>query len=813
MRQAFSWTLRRFVAPVICFSSSIDAAEANFGLLRSSEFDFKQLLIKFGGTTCQPGSEFKPSTVLEAVFSRHPLWPRVRLMLHKGVDPDYTPLTEAERVADLEEALVRGNHKSAANRPHELHKLMSSDVKRGYAIPFPRSRAHEIPGLVLIPAGVVAQNTISELGKIVPKVRLTHNQSFCYSSGKSWNSRVNMDTITCLRYGHAMPRLLHYIVDFRNKHPLVSIFLAKSDYKAAYRRLHQAAHHAVQCGLLLDAGLILILTRMSFGGAPNPSFWSDISEMTCDFVNELLCSRDWEPRKFLSYLPVDMPLLAPARFHEPLGPAIPVSVPIELNQFGTCEVFIDDMILAIPDLHDNLELACYVLAIAIAFLERPLINEGRIERDCLLSLAKFSAKGQLSEHKTVLGWHLDTRRLTIALPKDKALIWKTSIDKVLAENGYIPVNELKTLDGRLTHLGSIVPAARHFSGDIHHYKIMAKRANMAPHQRIKLPARILMGTLPLWLSILDRAVQGFSMNNLVHRNPTRVHSADSSMFGIGVVNFSTGQAWRWQLPDDLKFHLDINLLEFLGSVLALLLDEGIRPMDCVLSKTDNTSAEGWLKSTNFSKTDRPAHAAIAEILGHDMMQREYCLYSQHWPGTDNTVCDVLSRDFHLDYHTLTSFLRFACPEQLPPHFHICSPSSAIVSRLSSTLQTFTATTPSLQVPTRSALWSSKGGDFSAMNSDSCPTSSLTTSNLSSESNSSEPSPTESAKAILHRIGAPTMGLCWPKPPKATSSNWQRPSSLLSGPTPDWIPTADLVPFYLANGVATRLRTDRLEAKR
>jgi hypothetical protein len=246
---------------------------------------------------------------------------------------------------------------------------MSSDVKRGYAIPFPRSRACEILGLVLIPAGMVAQNTISELGKIVPKVCLTHNQSFCYSAGKPWNSRVNMDTVTCLRYGHAMPRLLHYIVDFRNKHPLVPIFLSKSDYKAAYRRLNQAAHHAIQCGLLPDADLILILTWMSFGGGPNPSFWSDISEMTCDFVNELLCLRDWEPRKFLSYLPVEMPSLAPARLHELLGTAIPVSVPIKLNQFGICKVFIDDMIMALPDLHDNLERTCYVLAIAIAFLE------------------------------------------------------------------------------------------------------------------------------------------------------------------------------------------------------------------------------------------------------------------------------------------------------------------------------------------------------------------------------------------------------------------------------------------------------------
>ena len=157
----------------------------------------------------------------------------------------------------------------AETRENALAKLTANDVKYGYGVPMPLRKALEIPGLVLLPVGVAVQNTITEFGEVVPKDRLTHDQSFPYGSNKSWNSRVARDSLTHLRYGHALSRLMHYIVDFRHKHPTTAIYLSKSDYKAAYRRLHQARHHALQCGVMLNKDVILILLRMSFGGVRN----------------------------------------------------------------------------------------------------------------------------------------------------------------------------------------------------------------------------------------------------------------------------------------------------------------------------------------------------------------------------------------------------------------------------------------------------------------------------------------------------------------------------------------------------------------
>ena len=814
IRRAFLWQQPPTRKPAITFKASESAAEKNFSLLQDCGMDFSRFLWTHGGTPCGLGSEFKPVHLLAQIFGRHPLCSRACCTLLTGVDPDYFPLSEPDRLSDLQEALARGNHQSASQKPHVLAKLMANDIKYGYAVPLPRARALEIPGLVLLPAGIAVHDTISDNGEIVPKDRLTHDQSFHYGSEKSWNSRIGRDTLTHLRYGKALSRLIHYIVDFRHHHPDTALYISKSDYKAAYRRLHQAHHHAIQCGLILDENVILILLRMSFGGAPNPNFWSDISEMACDLVNELLCSRDWSPEEFIPYLPCDMPEpeLAPPDA-PPLQQAVRPSVRIEMNEFGICDVFIDDKILIIPDMYDNLERARYVLAIVIALLERPVAPKEYVLRDCLLSLNKFNKEGCLKERQVVLGWELDTRLLRVRLPEEKFIAWSDSI-RTIIDSGSATLAQLETLNGRLTHLGSMNPAVRHFNGDIRFViRITDKRERWRRNNPITLSNHLISQNLPLWLNILSKARDGFPMNNLVYRDPTRIHSADASMFGIGVVNFTNGKAYRWELPDHLKFRVHINILEFAASILALLLDDEIAPMDCVLAKTDNTSAEGWLGKSNFASEDRPIHTSLAHLLGHDLMDRGYCLYSQHWPGTDNVVCDSLSRDFHLDDDSLTTFLHSACPDQLPPNFRICCLPSAVSSRIYSLLPIPTDTTPSSQEPTRSELWRGRDGSSSVTIPVSQPMSTSTESAHMNESYSSEPSPSESDKDTSQPDSNRVIPHLWPTPPGSMSSNWQRPSGMLSGGIHDSIATVNQAAFYLDSGEATEIKIALRDLKR
>jgi hypothetical protein len=63
-------------------------------------------------------------------------------------------------------------------------------VKYGYSLPIPLTSVRLIPGLSMVPMNIMAQNTINELGWIVLKDRLTHDQSWKWSLGTLVNSRV-----------------------------------------------------------------------------------------------------------------------------------------------------------------------------------------------------------------------------------------------------------------------------------------------------------------------------------------------------------------------------------------------------------------------------------------------------------------------------------------------------------------------------------------------------------------------------------------------------------------------------------------------
>jgi hypothetical protein len=70
--------------------------------------------------------------------------------------------------------------------------------------------------------------------------------------------------------------------------------MTKVDCKSAYRRVHIRATTAVKSSTC-TAGMLLIALRMTFGGAPNPSQWSAISEVIADLANDLVRRSDWDP--------------------------------------------------------------------------------------------------------------------------------------------------------------------------------------------------------------------------------------------------------------------------------------------------------------------------------------------------------------------------------------------------------------------------------------------------------------------------------------------------------------------------------------
>jgi hypothetical protein len=138
-------------------------------------------------------------------------------------------------------------------------------------------------------------------------------------------------------------------------------------------------------------------------------------------------------------------------------------VGIEVNPRGIHDIYIDDMIPIVVDIPrtDNLARCAAAGLLAIHATARPKHPAKPIPREEMVARNKLAAKAGLEEEKTILGWHIDFRRLIISLPSNKFIAWTDSINNILAR-GTSTAKELKTMIGCLGHLKAIMPFVYHF---------------------------------------------------------------------------------------------------------------------------------------------------------------------------------------------------------------------------------------------------------------------------------------------------------------------------------------------------------------
>ena len=274
-------------------------------------------------------------------------------------------------------------------------------------------------------------------------------------------------------------------------------------------------------------------------------------------------------------------------------------------------------------------------------------DEDAINPPRIIAFNKLIAEGAIEGQKIILGWLYDTRRLLISLPLDKWSNWsKDLLD--LIKNKQTSFHDLDTLIGCLNHVGYIIPTARHFLSRICNLKYKAKFK-----RQVIIPGLVIKDLI-LWLSFLESAKNGISMNILSYRSPTHLYRSDSCKHGLGGYT-SQGLAWRWIIPDRLLPRAHINLLEFLASIICIWLDilKGrVPPESCLLSMGDSTTAAGWLRKSNFKEDDEndvetTVKLITARHLANLILHAKACLYSQWFVGDENDVSDSLSRDIHL----------------------------------------------------------------------------------------------------------------------------------------------------------------------
>ena len=125
------------------------------------------------------------------------------------------------------------------------------------------------------------------------------------------------------------------------------------------------------------------------------------------------------------------------------------------------------------------------------------------------SIRKMLAEGGLKETVIFLGWLINTRAFTIALPPEKAAAWKNEVKTLLARKRTVKFKDLQSLIGKLNHVCFIIPGVRHFMNNLRKTERLAK---FKP--KVKL-SRGTQDDLRLWLSFLESAERGISINRVV----------------------------------------------------------------------------------------------------------------------------------------------------------------------------------------------------------------------------------------------------------------------------------------------------------
>ena len=82
---------------------------------------------------------------------------------------------------------------------------------------------------------MITQATINEQREIVPKDRVTHNQSHLgVFSNKSINSYFINDDLALYMHGHILHHCIHYTVGCTQHHPKTRIWIQKINFRTAY---------------------------------------------------------------------------------------------------------------------------------------------------------------------------------------------------------------------------------------------------------------------------------------------------------------------------------------------------------------------------------------------------------------------------------------------------------------------------------------------------------------------------------------------------------------------------------------------------
>ena len=730
--------------PVI-FKATPEAAHSNQILLEQHNCSIARLIQAYPGSCLDYGSEFRPIEALKPLLQKHPRWTKLAYLLSHGSCWPVSKLNDNTRKAKNSELLSRGNHKSASTYSDFLRTSLEKEITQGWMIPLPIEFLSKLKHAEIAPIGVAQQFQAHDDGTRSLKYRMVHDQSFEASVGESVNKRINKGALEPLFYGFCLSRTIHQIVALRAKYPNTRLLAAKTDFKAAYRRITLQGDTAARCTIIHD-GYALPGLRLTFGGTPCAYEFCIASEMCTDLAQDILHADDWDPQTVFSPHAHKIPEPVLLADEIPFGTAKELDVDISPNSYGYIDDFVDDGVVVVPDIGNNRSRGAGALPLAIHLLCRPLATDEPVKRDDPLSLSKLLEEGTLAEQFVLLGWKINLRLLIISLPRDKFLAWSQDIAEII-EAKRATFQTLDSIVGRLNHAAAALPLARYFLNRIRStaFRNESNNVRQKTNKKVKWLNKSVLADLRLFSDyILPRLHEGISLNLLTFRRPTHIFWSDACPSGMGGFSQHSGKAWRFKIPDEFlqAVSKQNNLLEFIASIVSVWIEilDGAPAQSCFLSFADNTSAVGWLHKANVNEAKNKPLEITTRHFATLLIQANCCLYSQHFRGSENKVADALSRRFDLTDNELELFIHSTLHYQVPNTFKLAHLPQSISSWVIWLLQKIKGTTASLEAPEKKKQECGKDGLSTAVSSKMKTTSTYRELLLLSEQQCSELSP-------------------------------------------------------------------------
>ena len=230
----------------------------------------------------------------------------------------------------------------------------------------------------------------------------------------------------------------------------------------------------------------------------------------------------------------------------------------------------------------------------LLFAPRLKIRGNRVTRVPAISLRKLKAEGVPQEVQKILGWMVDTHRMTMVLPREKAKTWIKEIRMTMIAMG-IKHKALEKIIRKLTRAYVVLPGLMVFIAPVRKLLYPKKRGRLKLEEHHRRYFK-------QWPALFGLARKGEPIARLVLRCLTMLMFTDAAKYSMGGYYNETGVGWQFAFPKGILDHTTINHLEFLAILVELMrikLD-GDRSVPHILAWIDNASTVSWIRTAPSS---------------------------------------------------------------------------------------------------------------------------------------------------------------------------------------------------------------------